>query len=587
MLDLLWLMIQRMGILFIIAFTLTRTKVFRNLIEHKLDRQTILKLSIIFGLFGILGTYTGVSVKPTEHHMFWVPGIDQIGFEEAIANSRVVGVVIGGLLGGPYVGLTAGLIAGIHRMFLGGFSGIACGVSTIVEGIIAGFIYKNMKEGRIVSVRTAFLTGIITESVQMIIILLIAKPFNMAWLLVQMIAFPMIFTNSIGIAVFVAIIRSVIEKEDRIEANQTEMVLNIADQMLSHLRRGLNEDSAREVLKIIFRAAKVPAVSITDSEKILAHIGLGEDHHIPGQAFSTEAILRVLRTGEMAILTSKEGINCKHPRCPLAVAIFVPLKKGGEVVGVLKFYFTNPNQIRPVDWELAEGLGKLLSHQLEVAEAERQAKLLSAAEIKALQAQVNPHFLFNSLNTIVALIRTNPDMARNLLVKLGFFFRQNLNASLHEFVSLEQEMEHTRAYLDIEQARFSDRLNVDIQIDPSLNKIQLPPLTLQPLVENALRHGLKDMPEGGRLTIKAEKVGDRAKITVQDNGVGFPFNKIDDFLWKKAESQGRINLGLYNVNQRLVGHFGQKARLYIEKAPGGGTIVWFEIPGREGGENDH
>lgn len=587
MLNLSWLMIQRLGILFIVAFALTRTRLFQNLIEHKLDRNTIIKMSLLFGVFGILGTYVGISVKPTEYYLFWAPNAGHIGFEEAIANSRVVGVVIGGLLGGPYVGLGAGLLAGIHRMFLGGFSGIACGVSTITEGLIAGLIYRRMKDGRIVSIKTALITGLITESVQMLIILLIAKPFNMAWSLVQMIALPMIITNSIGIAVFVAIIKSVIDKEDKIEAAQTQKVLQITDEMLSHLRQGLNTKSAYAILKIIHQASKVAAVSIIEGDRVLAHVGKGEEKQQHACSFSQVTTNKIRYLNEITTVTSKEELNSIKPGCPLGAAILVPLKKREDFIGILCFYYWNTAEIKPVDRELAEGLGKLLSHQIEVAEAEKQAALLSAAEIKALQAQVHPHFLFNSLNTIVALVRTNPDMARTLLVQLGNYFRQNLNAYENESIDLAQEVEHTRAYLNIEQVRFSDRLSVDINIDPTLHKIQIPPLTLQPLVENALRYGLGNIPEGGILEIKAEKIDGRAKITVQDNGEGFPMEKVTQYLWKRTESHGRTSLGLYNVNQRLIGIFGSKSHLHIEAAPEGGTIVWFELPIRRESVNDN
>jgi len=330
-------------------------------------------------------------------------------------------------------------------------------------------------------------------------------------------------------------------------------------------------------LKIIFKANKVPGISITDNEKILAHIGAGADHHFAGQKILTEATLKVLKSGEMAVLRSQEEINCNYPNCPLKGAIIFPLKKANKVEGTLKLYFTNPYLIRPVDIELAEGLGKLLSHQLDAAEAEKQSKLVTMAEIRALQSQVNPHFLFNSINTIVALIRKKPDMARELL--MGHFFRQNLTASLHELVSLEEEINHTRAYLNIEQVRFSDRLTVGIELDDELSEVLLPPLILQPLVENALIHGLKEL-EQGYIKINAEQLKDTVKISVEDNGVGI--SEHFTLLERKIDSSGKGSFGLYNVNQRLLGHFGASSCLHIEKIEPNGTLVWFIIPIRRG-----
>ncbi|WP_339061897.1 sensor histidine kinase [Tepidibacillus marianensis] len=580
MFQLLFLMFERIGLIVTAAFILTRSTTFRNLLDHRPDPMTRLKLAIFFGIFGIIGTYTGISVKPTQHGTtLWVSDVIQIQFDEAIANSRVIGVVIGGLMGGPFVGLIAGLIAAIHRMLLGGFSGLACGISTVTEGLMAGIVYKKIGNRRMVSMTTALLTGIFAETTQMLIILLVAKPFEKALGLVEMIGIPMIIANSIGIAIFVAIIRSVVHEEDRIEANQAQKVLTIADKTLSYLRQGMNEDSATEISRLLLTTTNASAVSITNREKILSHVGLGNDHHIPRHTLLTKATKRVLASGKDYVAKSQDDIRCEHPKCPLQSAIIVPIKMGNEVVGVLKFYYANPKQIRPVDRELALGLGKLLSHQIEAVAAEKQAKLVSQSEIKALQAQVNPHFLFNSINTIVALIRTKPDLARKLLIQLGRFFRQNLNASLHQLISINQEIEHIKSYLDIEQVRFSDRLQVDFQLDDSVEEVFIPPLTLQPLVENAMKHGLSGTKKG-KVMIKVQKQGRKVYLAVTDNGIGIQPERIDLLLNQRVKSEEGTGFGMYNVHQRLIGTYGEESGLHIESTVGVGTKIWFVIPSK-------
>lgn len=576
--QLFFLMIEHIGLLVGIAFLLMRLTAFRKLIDHDLDKYTIIKLSLLFGVFGIIGTYTGISVRTGSDSFVWEPRFNPIGFDEAIANSRAVGVVIGGLLGGPWVGFGAGLIAGIHRIMLGGYTGVACSVSTVIGGLIGGFVYHKFGKRRMVSPSMALLTGAVVEALQMIIILLISRPFASALALVKVISLPMILTNSIGIAVFVSIIDSVIQKENRIEANQAQKVLHIADQMLSHLSQGLTEEAATAISKLLIRSIGASAVSITDHEKILSHVGEGSDHHLPGHTVMTEATKMVLRTGQMSMPQSLDEVNCTHKGCPLAVAIIVPLKHMDEVIGVLKFYYKDPKQIKPVDIEVAQGLGKLLSHQIEAAEAQHQVQLIREAEIKALQAQINPHFLFNSLNTIVSLVRTNPDLARKLLIQLGYFFRQNLNASFNQFVTLKQELDHTRAYLDIEQARFSESLSVNFAIDPQIENVLLPPLTLQPLVENGIRHGLKGLDKTGEILIQVTEQDGFAVITVQDNGVGIPPERIEQLLHRPIHSQRGTGIALYNVNQRLVYHFGEEASLHIESKLNQGTTIWFKVP---------
>lgn len=576
MFDLLILMLERIGLIVTIAFVLTRSDTFRNLIDHKTNRFTKFKLIILFGVLSIIGTYTGIAVEPKEQGMFLNSDVINLEFDQAIANSRVIGVVIGGLLGGPTVGLGAGIIAGVHRMWLGGFTGIACGISTILEGLLAGLVYKKYGNKRIVSTGTAFVTGVIAEVMQMFIILLLAKPFDQALALVQIIGIPMIIANSIGIAIFIAIIRNVIIEEDRIEANQVQRVLHIVDQTLFHLRKGLNKESAAEISSLLLKTTGVSAVSITDDEKILSHVGLGDDHHIPGHSLLTEATKHVLKTSKSYVANSNEEISCQKSKCQLQAAIIVPLKKSNKVIGVLKFYFSNPKQIRPVDIELANGLGNLLSHQLEVVEAETQAKLVTDAEIKALQAQINPHFLFNSLNTIVALIRINPDMARKLLIQLGNFFRQNLNASIHKIITIKEEILHTKSYLDVEQARFSDRLQIFFEIDEQIEHYKLPPLTLQPLVENSIRHGIKEKKNIEiRISVKEEERS--IYLSVSDNGTGIAPDRIEQLLHNRVDSEEGTGFGLYNVHQRLIGLFGQDAGLHIDSNVNEGTNVWFRL----------
>lgn len=584
--QLLFLMIEHIGLIVAIAFILTRFSMFRDLMDHKLDRWTLLKLSVLFGLFGIIGTYTGISIRINSNSLLWIPRAYNIGFDEALANSRVVGVVMGGLLGGPWVGLGAGVIAGLHRISLGGFTGLACGIATIVEGLIAGLIHLKLGNRRIITPGKALLAGILAEALQMLIILLIARPWENALALVQVIALPMMLANSIGIAIFVVIVRSVVHEEDRIEADQAQKILHIADQMLVQLQNGLTEASATAISRLLLKTTGASAVSITDHEKILSHVGIGDDHHLPGHSVLTEATKRVLQSGKMSIPRSIDEIHCPEKGCPLAVAIIVPLKKSDEVIGVLKFYFSNPKQIKPVDEEVAQGLGKLLSHQIEVVSARNQAQLIREAEIKALQAQINPHFLFNSLNTIVSLIRTQPDLARRLLIQLGHFFRQNLNASLHELVALKQELDHAWAYLDIEQARFAERLSVKIEHDAQLENVQLPPLTLQPLIENGIRHGLKGLGRTGELMISVTESNGSALVSVEDNGVGIPPERISELLHSRIQSQEGTGLALYNVNQRLIHHFGEEAGLHIESELEKGTCIWFKVPNKykESGE---
>lgn len=556
MLQLSIALIERMSVVITLAFILTRYHSFRRLIQDRANSRQKAMLTLIFGLLGILGSYTGIPIHG------------------ALANSRVIAPLVGGLFGGPAVGLMAGLIAGAHRYFLGGFTGFSCGLSTTVEGLLGGLVSLRFRN-RQLPWQVAFLTGFGAEILQMIIILSISRPFEAAWNLVRLIGLPMIIVNAAGIALAVVIIQNVLHEQEMAGALQAQKALKIANRTLPFLRQGLNELSARETAAIILESTGVEAVSITGGEIILAHVGVASDHHYPGQKDMTAATRQALATGQIQVSQTAEEISCHRFDCPLKAAVVVPLKSRGRVIGTLKLYRTQSNAIGPLDLELAGGLGHLFSTQLELAELDRQEQLLARAEIQALQAQINPHFLFNALNTIMSVCRTDPETARRLLGHLGDFFRRNLQHP-EQSVTLATEIEHVRSYLAIEKARFGSRLEVEIHMEPAVAGYLLPALTLQPLVENAVKHGLLPQKEGGKIVITAKETEDGAVIRVEDNGVGIDLNKASQLL--EGHAPTNTNLGLRNVHDRLRLLYGPSSGLKVRWRPGGGTIMEFSLP---------
>lgn len=566
-------MAERMGFIVAIAFLFTRWSGFRTLLDNQLSISGKLYLAVIFGFFGIVGTYTGITVSPGEvQHQF--PG--SLSFEDAIANSRAIGVMVAGLLGGPLTGVAAGLIAGVHRLSLGGFTDLACCISTLYEGLLAGLVSYKIRQNNITP-GVALATGIAGEVGQMAIILLIAKPLVKALALVQIIAIPMIIANSLGIALFVAIIRTVVERERTIGALQAQKVLAIANKTLSHLRRGLNNESALATARIIYEEASAGAVAITDKTMILAHVGEGADHHLAGMPILTEVTRQVLEQGQIRIASNPAEILCENQRCPLQSAVVVPLRSGEEIIGCLKIYSVKRRRPDNLMVELAQGLAQLFSTQLALGEAERQARLLQDAEIKALQAQINPHFLFNALNTVVSLIRTNPSEAREVLIQLGNYIRQNLKSSLSKWTNMETELRHVQAYLAVVQARFSHLLKVTIDVPEKFHSIPLPPLTLQPLVENAVQHGFAKITEYSAVYVEAAEQQEQVLITVRDNGIGIEPARLK-YLLDEEKRRDDDGIGLINVHSRLKGVFGPDYGLVIESTPQQGTIIKFKIP---------
>lgn len=501
----------------------------------------------------------------------WTAGLDQ---DEAIANSRVVGVVIAGLLGGYKVGIGAGIIAGLHRFTLGGFTAISCGLAAIFAGLLAGLFHRKNKH---VSLQSAFLIGALAESVQMMIILLISRPFEKAWTLVEIIGVPMILANGIGSALFLLIIKSVISEEERTGAIQAQKTLRIAEQTLSHLRNGLSFDSAKAVCHILHNEIRTSAVSMTNKEEILAHVGLGDDHHKSGSPIQTQITQDAIQKGE-TIVADHFAIHCRVKSCPLGAVVVAPLRQRGETIGTLKFYFRTKKEITPVIMELVSGLSSLLSNQLEIAEVDRAFQLAKEAEIKALQAQISPHFLFNTLNTILSLVRLDPAKARKLLVSLSHFLRQNLSVTTQSLTTLEQELKHVKAYLAIEEARFADKLSVVYEVDEETLLQTIPPLTLQPIVENAVKHGFKDKEKDCIVKISIKKKQSSIVVNIEDNGDGILPERLTQLLAQPLPSESGNGVALYNVNRRLTIVFGEGTALQIKSTIHQGTVIQFAIP---------
>jgi two-component system, LytTR family, sensor histidine kinase LytS len=576
MFELFITMLERLGIIVTIAFILTRFRFFRALMYRgELSRHQQYKAILFFGFFGIIGTYTGLAFNTdTQQFDRWAAGLTP---DEAIANSRVIGVVLAGLLGGYKVGIGAGLIAGIHRMTLGGFTAIACGLASIIAGIIAGAYRRKNKH---VKPSSAFIIGALAETFQMFIILMLAYPFEKALNLVSIIGIPMIIANGLGSALFLLIIKSVVNEEEKVGALQAQKTLRIADQTLAYLRNGMNYESALGVCQILYKEVPTLAVSMTNQKEILAHIGKADDHHQPNSPLQTQITRDVLANGQLVVADDK-SIHCREKNCPLGAAIIAPLKQRGETIGTLKFYFKTEKDITNLTVELMSGLSALLSHQLEIAEAEKAYQLGKEAEIKALQAQISPHFLFNSLNTIVSLIRIDPGKARLLLVSLSHFLRQNLSATTASMTTIEAELRHTKAYLAIEETRFVDKLIVDYEIDDDVLLGKIPPLTLQPIVENSIKHGIKDMENGCFMKISIKKQEEAIVLRIIDNGRGMSAERASEIGKQTIESETGTGIALYNVNKRLTMMFGIDAALHIKSELGKGTEIRFAIPLKE------
>ncbi len=356
-----------------------------------------------------------------------------------------------------------------------------------------------------------------------------------------------------------------------------DSTLKIANETLPFLRQGLNEETAQKAAEIILKISDVAAVAITDREKVLAYVGAGCERHQPGRLILTQATKQVIATGSLMIVDNKEKLNCpvKDCTCPLEAAVIAPLKCRGQVVGCVKLYQTKEGQMPPHVVKLGVGIAQLLGVQMELAELDRQAQLVTKAELQALHAQINPHFLFNTLNTIIMFSRTNPETARRLLIRLANFFRQTLKKHGH-FNTLREELEYINTYLVLEKARFREKLRIIRDIDPELMEYQVPVLTVQPLVENAVKHGITPKVGPGAVQLTVTKENGELLIVIKDDGVGITEENLPKVL---IPGFGKGNgVGLSNVNERLKSLFGEDYALHIDSEVGQGTTVTVRVP---------
>ncbi|PJC86188.1 sensor histidine kinase [Vibrio sp. HA2012] len=561
--ELILSLLQQMSVYLVLAYMLSKTPVFLPLLSISSRLSHKLACYILFSLFCVMGTYFG------------------LGINDAIANTRAIGAVMGGLFGGPVVGFAVGFTGGIHRYTLGGFTDVACALSTTAEGIIGGLLHsyllKQNKTEKLFNPAVVFSVTLFAEVIQMLIILTVAKPFTQAYSLVSVIAAPMIIANSVGATLFMSILQDRKTIFEKYSATFSRRALTIAERSVGILSDGFNSTNAKKIARIVYEETNVGAVAITDREKILAFIGIGDDHHKPDTPISSQCTLNSINENRIIYLDGKENpYQCSiSPHCRLASVLIIPLKAGDQVVGSIKLYEPKRKLLSTINMSMAEGIAQLLSSQILYGNYQQQQMLLSQAEIKLLHAQINPHFLFNALNTISAVIRKDPDKARELIQHLSHFFRSNLKQNI-DTVTLKEELAHVNAYLTIEKARFADRLEVEVDIAEESMDRNLPSFTLQPLVENAIKHGISQLLSDGVIKIYSRAVAQGTEIVVEDNAGTY-----------EEADENHTGLGMQIVSKRLANYFGTNAILKTEFKKDQFTRMSFIIPTPNTTQTEH
>ena len=362
---------------------------------------------------------------------------------------------------------------------------------------------------------------------------------------------------------------------DHARARQSNQTLDLASKTVTFMREGLDTNSAQAVCDLLLPAATADAVAITDREKILGFSGVDRENHELNSPIQTDSTHETLEDGMTRIMESSKEVGFRHDTGKLKAGIIVPLIVNKHIVGTLKFYYRSARKLNENQKAIAEGFAQLFSTQLSLSYLQQQTELAARMELRALQAQINPHFLFNTINTIAAITRTDPAKARIMLREFATYYRRLLENS-EDLIALSKEIEQTERYLMFQKARFGeDSIHMKIDVESGLEQLQVPSFVMQPIVENAVGHGRRDDGSPLNITVKVYHASESVIISIADDGVGIPADKLDNLI--EGGSKTGMGIALKNVNARLKAYFGAISGLYVDSKEGSGTTVYLSL----------
>jgi two-component system LytT family sensor kinase len=351
------------------------------------------------------------------------------------------------------------------------------------------------------------------------------------------------------------------------EGDAMQAALHAASATLPHLRRGLSRSSAAKAAPHLLTLVQAQSVAISNEQEVLAFVGAGDDHHKPGDA--PESL--VAHVDEKRARVAARG-SCSHAACQVGTAVVVPLIVQDRRVGVLAAFYADGGRVRPEHVRVVQEVGSLVSAQIALGELDMQGERLARAELLALRAQISPHFIYNALSAVANSIHEGPEEARELLSDFAEFIRYAFRSE-RPYVTLQDELHYVEKYLRLEEARFGDKLVVRVEVAPDVLLVVVPALSLQPLVENAIRHGIEARGGSGSVTIVAADIDTDVELRVTDTGPGMAPDRLREVL---AGVAGGV--GLANVNRRLQATFGAAYGLEIDSRPDRGTTVTMTVP---------
>lgn len=531
------------SIFLLLLLLISRTVFFREaILAKKFSRRHMALFIVLFSSLSLCGTYWNVSAGG------------------GIINFRAVGILLGGFVGGPLVGTVVGIVSGIHRaFFIDTEAAFIHGGLSIIQGIAAGFLSHRLKSHH----QNLWSWGLFYAALLEVLFWLFFAFLNWPETVAHPgdffdLSLPILITNTIAVGLFYLVLEFYIHQRDQEKTKTTKTTFHAVITLFSALHDGFNGFNVSKTAEIMTEA--LPGLIWTAI--------IYKDQIYTRTAYKTPAD-QTQGDAEIAILKLQKNLP------PMNHLLTLPISYKGENVGYLIAAKSKGDSFTNMGTEFLSGICHILEAIYEFDQMKEEENLLAEAEIRALQAQINPHFLYNTLNTISYYVRSDPDTARKLISYLSDYFRHSLN-NPSRFISLAEELHVIECYTELERARFGDRLQITYEFPKDeLEEIQVPPLLLQPLVENAVIHGIFQRPEGGSIKAGLVEHKDCYKIYVYDTGVGIPRNKRKKLL---IGHKRRDHIGLINVHQRLLSLFGEKSGLHIVSRENKGTLVFTRIP---------
>lgn len=350
------------------------------------------------------------------------------------------------------------------------------------------------------------------------------------------------------------------------EGSAMQAAVHAATATLPHLRRGLSPETAAKAVPHLRALTQAHAVALTDRTTVLAIEGARRHH-------AGEPLESLVPEGADDRVHVVPNVACPAEDCPLRGAIVAPVVVQGERVGSLVALYSHGGRLRPEDTRVVKEAASLVAAQVELSRLEAQEERLARAELRALRAQISPHFIYNALAAVAGYIHSRPEEARELLTEFAEFTRYAFRSE-RPYVTIADELRYVEKYLRLEQARFAGRLSVRLEVAPEVLQTVVPVLSLQPLVENAVRHGVENRADHGTVEIVGRDVGPDVEVEVRDDGAGMSAERA------RAAFVGApgAGIGLSNVQARLQQTFGSGYGLEVRSREGEGTTVVMTVP---------